>query len=367
MPTTTGLTIPFTGLRKQYNSLRQEILDVTDEVLRSGQLMNGNYTAEFEDWLAKENKSDYAVTCHSGTHALEIIAEYYKKELNMDHPVVLIPSVTYAATANAFIRAGWDIHLVDVDSYGLFDVRKISDVGYDAVVLVGLYGAAVTHLGNVRTWEQWVYKGTIIIEDAAQHWLSADCNRVGRASAISFDPMKNLNAYGNGGAVVTDVADLGYFAQSWKDNAKPGHHYAGTNSRMSEIDCAQMMVKVRHLDAWQQRRKKIAEYWVERLHGTGIRSLIDEHNCHTHAFHKFVIFTEQRDILQRNLALRKIETKIHYHNPLHEMGMFAQYPGPGLLSAASSMCRGVLSLPIYPELTDLEVEYIIDSVINHAS
>ena len=207
MPTTTGLTIPFTGLRKQYNNLRSEILDATDEVLRSGQLMNGNYTAEFESWLAKKNHSKYAVTCHSGTHALEILAEYYKKELNMLHPIVLIPSVTYAATANAFIRAGWDVNFVDVDSYGLFDVRKIADVGYDAVVLVGLYGASVTHLGNVRTWEQWLYKGTIIIEDGAQHWLAADGTRVGRGTAISFDPMKNLNAYGNGGAVVTDIPD----------------------------------------------------------------------------------------------------------------------------------------------------------------
>lgn len=364
MPTTTGLTIPFTGLRKQYNNLRQEILDATDEVLRSGQLMNGNYTAEFEDWLAKKNKSKYAITCHSGTHALEIIAEYYKKELNIDHPVVLIPTVTYAATANAFIRAGWDIHLLDVDSYGLLDARKISDVGYDAVVLVGLYGASVTHLGSARTWEQWLYKGTIIIEDAAQHWLAADATRVGRASAISFDPMKNLNAYGNGGAVVTDIAEINYFAHEWRDNAKPGHRTAGTNSRMSEIDCAQMMVKIRHLDAWQTRRKQIAGYWVERLHNSGIRSLIDEHNSHDHAFHKFVIFTEGRDILQRNLALRKIETKIHYKNPLHEVGMFTQYPGPGLLATASSMCRGILSLPIYPELTDLEVEYIIDSVLD---
>ena len=152
--------------------------------------------------------------------------------------------------------------------------------------------------------------------------------------------------------------------RSWRDAAKPGHHYAGTNSRMSEIDCAQMLVKTKYIDQWQKRRKKIAGYWIERLHNTGIRSLIDEHNAHDHAFHKFVIFTEQRDILQQNLAIRKIETKIHYKNPLHEIGMFAQYPGPGMLATASSMCRGILRLPIYPELTDLEVEYVIDSVIH---
>jgi dTDP-4-amino-4,6-dideoxygalactose transaminase len=75
-----SLIIPFTGLRKQYNNLRTEILDATDEVLRSGQLMSGNYTTEFENWLAQRNHSKYAVTCHSGSQALEIIAEYYRQQ-----------------------------------------------------------------------------------------------------------------------------------------------------------------------------------------------------------------------------------------------------------------------------------------------
>jgi dTDP-4-amino-4,6-dideoxygalactose transaminase len=89
-----GLKIPFTGLKKQYNNLRTEILDVTDEVLRSGQLMAGNYTAEFENWLAKKNHSKYAVTCHSGSQALEIIAEYYRTQTSTHPPRVVIPKYT---------------------------------------------------------------------------------------------------------------------------------------------------------------------------------------------------------------------------------------------------------------------------------
>ena len=104
----TGLNIPFTGLKKQYNNLRTEILDVTDEVLRSGQLMSGNYTAEFENWLAKKNHSKYAVTCHSGTQTLEAIAAYYKSQLtSTTTPTVAIPSMNYVATANAFLQAGF--------------------------------------------------------------------------------------------------------------------------------------------------------------------------------------------------------------------------------------------------------------------
>jgi dTDP-4-amino-4,6-dideoxygalactose transaminase len=354
-----GLKIPFTGLKKQYNNLRTEILDATDEVLRSGQLMSGNYTAEFENWLAKKNHSKYAVTCHSGSQALEIIAEYYRLQSSVVPPRVVIPSMTYVATANAFIRAGWEVHIADTDYHGLLDQKKIShELSVQATVLVGLYGSAVN---ADRFW------GTdLVIEDGAQHWLANKCNRVGNACAISFDPMKNLNAYGNGGAVVTDDLDLLEFAREWCNNGKPKHTNIGTNSRMSEIECAQMMVKTQHIDAWQKRRANICLYWMGRLKNTGIRSLIDANNFETHAYHKFVIDVDKRDILQRNLATKHIETRVHYREPLHELSAYSDYCGPDILSVASALSRRVLSLPIYPELTDLEVEYIIDQVVDSA-
>jgi dTDP-4-amino-4,6-dideoxygalactose transaminase len=354
-----GLKIPFTGLKKQYNNLRTEILDVTDEVLRSGQLMSGNYTAEFENWLAKKNHSKYSVTCHSGSQALEIIAEYYRAQSSTNPPRVVIPAMTYVATANAFVRAGWEVHIIDTTANGILDKKKVPDnLSVQATVLVGLYGAAVN---SDRFWAT-----DLIIEDGAQHWLADNCNRVGNATAISFDPMKNLNAYGNGGAVVTDDMDLLEFAREWTNNGKPNHSNIGTNSRMSETDCAQLMVKTRHLDEWQQRRANIAEYWMSRLKNTPIRSLITVDNYNTHCYHKFVIDVDQRDLLQRNLALKNIETRVHYKEPLHELPAYSNHVGPDILSVASALSRRVLSLPIYPELTDLEVEYIIDQVLDSA-
>lgn len=354
-----GLKIPFTGLKKQYNNLRTEILDATDEVLRSGQLMQGNHTAEFENWLARKNHSKYAITCHSGSQALEIIAEYYRLQSSVTPPRVVVPAMTYVATANAFIRAGWEVYIADTDYHGLLDKKKIpNELSIQATVLVGLYGAAVN---ADRFW------GTdLIIEDGAQHWLANKGNRVGNATAISFDPMKNLNAYGNGGAVVTDDLDLLEFAREWTNNGKPNHTSIGTNSRMSEIECAQMMVKTQHIDTWQARRANICLYWMGRLKNTGIRSLIDVHNFETHCYHKFVIDVDSRDILQRNLAIKGIETKIHYREPLHELPAYTDYAGPDILSVASALSRRVLSLPIFPELTDLEVEYIIDLVLDSA-
>jgi dTDP-4-amino-4,6-dideoxygalactose transaminase len=359
-----GISIPFVGLKKQYHNLRDEILAATDEVMRSGQFMDGNNTAEFENWLAKKNHVKYAVTVHSGTHALECIAEFYRDASAINAPCALLPTVTYAATANAFMRAGWDLHFVDVDANGLFDMKKVPEVDFQAVVLVGLYGAAITHLGDVKTWRNWTMTDRVVIEDAAQHWLAADCTRLGRAAAISFDPMKNLPAYGNGGAVLTNDADLYRWAQSWKNNGKPTHHDAGTNSRMSELDCAHMLVKTHYIDAWQKRRGEITNYWRDRFRGSSIRCLINRDNYHDHAFHKFVIDIDQRDILQRNLAIRGIETRVHYSQPLHEIDVYRQWPGPDILSTGSALCRRVVSLPIYPELTDLQVEYIADQVLD---
>jgi len=354
-----GLKIPFTGLKKQYNNLRTEILDATDEVLRSGQLMQGNYTAEFENWLAKRNHSKYAVTCHSGSQALEIIAEFYRLQTSVNPPRVVIPSMTYVATANAFIRAGWDVYIADTDYHGLLDKKKIpNDLSIQATVLVGLYGAAVN---ADRFWAT-----DLIIEDGAQHWLSNDCRRIGNATAISFDPMKNLNAYGNGGAVVTDDMDLLEFAREWTNNGKPKHTSIGTNSRMSEVECAQLLVKTRHIDAWQARRKNISLYWMGRLKNTGVRSLIDAQNFETHCYHKFVIDVDGRDTLAKNLAIKGIETKVHYREPLHELPAYADYTGPDILSVASALSRRVLSLPLYSELSDLEVEYVIDAVLDSA-
>lgn len=365
MPIMTGLTIPFTGLRKQYNNLRQEILDATDEVLRGGVLMNGNNTVEFEHWLKKRNNVNYAVTCHSGTTALEIIARYYRHTLSIEPPTVLIPSMTYVATANAFANAGWDIQFIDVDSYGIIDYKQIPHfLSYQAVVVVGLYGSSVAHFSDTKFWADRAKQGTIIIEDAAQHWLADNCVRIGNATAISFDPMKNLACYGNGGAVLTNDRELYDFAQGWRDNGKASaHRHSGSNVRMSELDCAHMMVKTRYVDQWQARRKTIANFWMEAIKDCPVRCLIDSSNAHRHAYHKFVIDIDHRDQVKKELANRKIETRVHYEKPLHELnGVFRQYPGPGLMALASSLSRRVLSLPIYPELTDLEVEYIIDQV-----
>jgi dTDP-4-amino-4,6-dideoxygalactose transaminase len=275
---------------------------------------------------------------------------------------VILPALTFPATANAWSRAGWEIDLIDTDAYGQINYDKIDrSRSRQAICVVGLYGQAIKH-------DTAYYYSDNVIEDGAQHWLADNYLRMGKATAISFDPTKNLANYGNGGAIVTDDSQLALFAKDWTTHGKYNkHQVAGSNSRMSEVDCAQMMVKTSYIDAWQERRKKISLYWMGRLKGSGIRTLIDSNNFQTHAFHKFVIDVDQRDIVQRNLAVKKIETRVHYEYPLHELPAYETCSGPDILSVASAMSRRVLSLPLYPELSDLEVEYIIDSLIDCAA
>lgn len=323
--------------------------------------MDGNYTAEFAHWLSRKNGMKYATLCHSGTQALEILANFYRARTGINPPTVIIPALTYPATANAWLSAGWNIFILDTDHNGQMDYRKLpQDLAYHAVCLVGLYGHSVD-----RQWQQ--HLGDTVVEDAAQHWLANRCRRHGEAAAISFDPTKNFANYGNGGAVVTDQFELHEYARDFVANGKHTKHATvGTNSRMSEIDCAQMMVKTRHIDSWQSRRGAIAKHWIDRLKNSSARTLIDDSNFGKHCYHKFVIEVANRDILQRNLGLRKIETKIHYAEPLQELPAYQHYPGPDMLAASYALSRRCLSLPIYPELTDLEVEYIIDQVIDCA-
>ena len=358
--------IPFSNTSRQYNNLREEILDVTDKVLSSGILMDGEYTQKLESWIAKKNNSNYAITCTSGTVALEIIAKYIIhnkfKYYDSATPTAILPSLTYVATANAFINAGWNIHFADVDKCGIINPETIQQDNNRSqfVVLVGLYGGDVKKAYSKSGFNT-------IIEDAAQHWLSAKCQRYGFASAISFDPTKNFGNYANGGAIVTNDEDFAEHAKQYRNNGKPKNCHAGSNLRMSETDCAQLMVKSKYIDEWQNRRYEIFAYWLDIFEKNNINTIIDKNTFDRHCFHKFVISHDNRNIVKQRLAEKNIETKIHYDRPLFELDAYKKYPNPGIISTASILSRSVLSLPCYPELTDTEVEYIGKSVIESIS
>lgn len=348
-----GLVIPHFGLARQYKNLKDELLEATNDALVDGQLINGPYTRKFEEWLKNKCGAQYAVTVHSGTQALEIIARYKKiihKKTMEGNPKIRLPNLTYPATLNAFITAGWDIELSDTDKYGILTIGNNTAGVYDC--LVGLYGLKPWHQVNIET-------SFGVIVDGAQHWLVSE-KQIGAAMAISFDPTKNLNSSGNGGAIVTNDHHLYLYASRYKDNNKPDFYDAGTNSKMSELDCSHLLVKTKYLSNWQLRRMQINSYWCNMFKEYDLTCLSDIADPHAHQ--KFVLYYKDRNNLINYLKSNGIETKINYEYVLGELPHASQLSKPDFLSKSVMLSRGVLSMPMYPELTDIEIEYIADIV-----
>lgn len=354
--------IKFFGLDRQFKNLSTELMDATHEVLSSGILMNGKYTSEFETWLAMRTKTMFAVTVHSGTQALEIMAKWLKQEhdniinndIDLIHyipPVVCIPNITYIATLNAFVNAGFEIKLIDTDKNGLMLMDNYTlDTFTQYTCNVGLYGAN-PHRNPAAGMDDLV--------DGAQHWLVAD--NIGQGMAISFDPTKNLPASGNGGAIVTNDRSLYDYAYSYRSNGKDDYKMNGTNSRMSEQESAQLLVRTKYIDKWQWRRKEIRHYYLDEFKNLDIRCLSRDHMVH--ADQKFVIYTNERDELYKHLLDAGIEVKIHYPHALSELPIARNIKiKPNMLSTSVMLTKGLMSLPIYPELTDSEVEFICDKI-----
>jgi dTDP-4-amino-4,6-dideoxygalactose transaminase len=351
------MKIPHFGLARQYNNIGEELLDATHRALKDGQLVGGHYTRSFEEWLKHRTKTKYAATVHSGTQALEIIARWKKikhTETMEGNPKVRIPNLTYPATLNTFLTAGWDVELGDTDKNGI--LNREPRVG-------GIYDCVMGFAGR-RPWPDARYEDSYgIIVDGAQHWLVAGSN-VGSGMAISFDPTKNLNSSGNGGAIVTNDEKLYLYASSYRDNCKPYFHDVGTNSKMSEQDCAHLLVRVKYIDEWQQRRKNIADYWCEQFKDLPMDCLSDTRDPHAHQ--KFVMYLADRNSLHTHLITDGIDSKVHYEYVLGDLPVAQDrnINRPDLMATSVMLSRGVLSLPMYPELTDDEVEYIADKVIS---
>lgn len=343
------------GLKRQYDNLQEELLEATHEAMREGILVNGPFTAALESWLCNYTGAEYATVTHSGTQALELIAGYHY-DLSFlagdeDAPRIRIPNLTYPATLNAFYSTGWNVELVDTDSNGLIKFDDDYEDGFNIYTcFVGLYGANVNRN---------FYSNTII--DGAQHWLSVNKNQIGDGMAISFDPTKNLPSSGNGGAIITNDQSLYDWANVMKNNGKPDHYYPGTNTKMSELECSHLLVRSKYIHVWQIRRYEIRQYYLDRFADMPFRCLSEPFE--NHADQKFVIYTQDRNELYQYLLDNKIEAKIHYPYALSELPIAKDIiKKPDLISTSIALSRGVLSLPIYPELDDSEVEYIVDKV-----
>ena len=364
-------TIKMYGVERQYQNLKKEVLDITDRVLSTGQVLDGTETTLFEMTVASRLNRTYAIAVNSATtgllFALNSIVPKKKNGL-------LIPAVSYIATMNSAILSKYaDIQICDVDASGLMDLGK-AEYAMGSEIQTVMYANL---FGNTVDWDRFKIMTEFfgsdrvrVVEDAAQSFgasfngVASGC--MGDVSVLSFDPTKNLNNFGSGGMILTDDGNVNEFVKNIRDNGKyTGHEIPGINSKMSEVDCAIMTMKLKkHFDKWQARRTEIAEYYTKEL-----QEYVEVPTTTpgaVHAWSKYVIRVPNRMMLKKHLEYNDIECKMTYTRTLYEEFVGRSYAPVGLTSDDGWEChrftRECLSLPIYPELYDSEVEKVVKTI-----
>lgn len=366
--------IKFNGIDRQYQNIKEEILETTNEVYKSGQVLDGYFTTKFERSMALRCNRQYAITVNSGSQAL-VFSQLYLQSIQKTENKVIIPGISFIATLNSVLLAGNTPVYCDVDSEALIDLNSldysINAAGVTSIMYVNLFGNIIDY-DKFITHTEFFNKDIFVIEDAAQSFGASykgiPSGKLGSVSCLSFDPTKNLPNYGSGGMILTDDFQIYDFCCNIKDNGKMNHHIsAGTNSKMNEVDCAQMLVKLQHFDTWQRRRNAIAEYYSNEL-----QNLVDVPKVNSdvkHAWHKYVIRHQDRVSLKEHLHWANIETKVHYATPLYDtsLGFTKHWHNITSYRESDAFSGECLSLPIYPELTDAEVEIIVETIKKYIS
>ncbi len=358
--------VPLLDLRRQWEELGEELEGALLRVARSGRFVMGPELESFERELAQFVGARYGVGVNSGTDALILAL----KALGVGPgDEVVIPAFTFFATAEAPLHLGASLRLADVDPETLNlsaeTLERALSPKTKAVVFVHLYGST-KGIEDVRRLCQ--EKGLVLIEDAAQaigaRSAEGPAGSLGHAAAFSFYPTKNLSAMGDGGAITTNDPQVARRAKRLRDHGSEGkynHVEVGYNSRLDEIQAAVLRVKLGRLERWNARRREIARRYSETL-GDFVKI---PPNDPGHVYHQYTIRTPKRDALARHLKERGIGFAVHYPRPLHLQPALAHLGyKEGNFPNAERAAREVLSLPIFPELTDREVEEVIEGVVS---
>jgi dTDP-4-amino-4,6-dideoxygalactose transaminase len=350
--------IPFFGTQREWEAHGARLRPVVEAALASGRWLQGEPVAAFERALAARCERAHAVTVGSGTDALFFVL----LALGIGRgDEVIVPDLSFVATAAAVVRAGARPVWADVDEHGVLDLDAAAGaVGRStaAVVAVSLYGRPL----NPSACEGFAARhGLALVEDAAQALGASHGGRpagaVGRAGCMSFDPTKPLAAPGSGGAVLTDDDALAQACRSLRLHGRdPDGRFAqlGYNSQLPTLAAAALEVKLALEPAWRARRRTIAAAYNAALAGTDGLALPTDPTGGEHAYSKYVVRLSHRDRLRATLAQAQIPALVHYPQPLSTHPLFASCDAADA-PCARELTRSVLTLPLHPFLTDDEV------------
>jgi len=360
------MNIPFVDLVAQYQNLQGEIFPALQRVMSRGDFILGEEVDLFEQEFARYCGVAHSVGVASGTEALHLAV----RALGIGPgDEVITAANTFIATALAVSYTGATPVFVDVrrEDFNI-DVTLIERAitrRTRAIIPVHLYGQPAGMQGILQIAAQYNLK---VIEDASQaHGATIGDRRVGSFGDIgcfSFYPGKNLGAYGDGGAIVTNDAQLAEtirLLRNYGQKTKYVHTMLGYNSRLDTMQAAILRVKLRHLDEWNKRRRRAAQFYHERLAGLDV-PLPKEKSGVRHVYHLYVIQHRRRDQLLQALTAQGISCGIHYPVPLHQ-----QQPYRGMSTmpvgapVTSELSREILSLPIYPEISEEQITRVVEA------
>ena len=362
------MKVPFSDLPGQYRALAAEIDHEIKSVLESGAYVLGPQLTELEEEFAAYTESNHAVGVNSGTSALHLAL--LAAGVKPGDEVITAP-MTFVATIAAIEYARARPRFVDIDPiYQTMDVSRLeATISAKTKVLlpVHLHGQAcdMKPILEIAT-----RHGLEVIEDAAQaHGGSYDgkaLGTMGRLGCFSFYPGKNLGACGEGGMVLCqnpeDEAEI-KLLRNWGAQEKYLHEKRGFNYRLDSIQSAILRVKLRSLRSWARRRHVIASLYLQRLKGAPL-ILPTERPGSVHAYHVFAVRVRERDAVAAQLRLKGIETGNHYPLPVHLQPAYRDLGYvQGSFPVSEKIAQETLSLPIYPEMSDAQVEYVAESLI----
>jgi dTDP-4-amino-4,6-dideoxygalactose transaminase len=365
--------IPFVNLKKQYESLQQELDRALQDVFQQAQFIGGDTVRKFESAFAERHGIKQCVSTGNGTDALFIIMKALAIGPGDE---VITPAFGVMASSETITLTGATPVFCDVDpehyTLDAHEVIKKITPNTRAIIAVHLFGQAadVISLKKICT-ENDLY----LLEDCAQSHLTKMNNQLagtfGVAAAFSFYPTKNLGAYGDVGCILTNDPPLAEKMRRFANHGalyKDDHQLEGTNSRMDTLQAAVLFVKLKYLENWNNRRREIAALYTAQLNDLEQIILPTERRNSVHTFHLFGIRTLYRDSLKKYLSSHGIETLIHYPKaiPFTEAYKHFQHSAPDFPISAQ-LQQEILSLPVFPELTNEEVHFICKTIRQYFS
>jgi len=366
------VNVPLLDLVAQYQAIKDEVLPALQAVIESQQFIMGSAIPQLEARVAELSHARHGIGCASGTDALLLPL----KALNLrPGDEVITTPYTFFATAGAIHNAGGRPVFVDVDPATL----NIDPAAVEAAITPRTRAIVPVHLyGQMAEMERLLAvagrRGVAIIEDACQAigarrsidgvWRMA--GELGWATAYSFFPSKNLGAWGDGGMIVTSDDAVAERLRRLRlhGGAKQYHHdEVGTNSRLDSLQAAVLLAKLPHLAAWSAKRREHAAYYTQALAGLGAVRPPVVAPGNEHIFHQYTLRVDRRDALQAHLKSKGIGSAIYYPVPLHRQPCFADLGyAAGSMPQSEQAATQVLSLPIFPELTRAQIDYVVAAI-----